>query len=119
MSESFNFEYCRCCTCGYEWRKGLDGSHSCAENLERQLADRNRSHIELHKDYNKKYNECEDLQRQLAEAREENKKLTKWMLETHEDMKDHMGYEECPYCMGELFDDISIKQLKEKNNVHK
>ena len=39
MSESFNFEYCRCRTCGYEWRKGLNGSHSCAENLERQLAE--------------------------------------------------------------------------------
>ena len=48
MSESFNFEYCRCRTCGYEWRKGLNGSHSCAENLKRQL----------------------------AEAREENEKLT-------------------------------------------
>jgi hypothetical protein len=39
MSESFNFEYCRCCTCGYEWRKGLNGSHSCAENLQKQLAE--------------------------------------------------------------------------------
>jgi hypothetical protein len=42
MSESFNFEYCRCCTCGYEWRKGLNGSHSCAENLQRQLAEAER-----------------------------------------------------------------------------
>lgn len=22
-----------CCTCGYSWRTGMDGSHSCAENL--------------------------------------------------------------------------------------
>ena len=39
MSESFNFEYCRCCTCGYEWRKGLNRRHSCAENLQKQLAE--------------------------------------------------------------------------------
>ena len=32
-----------CCTCGYEWRQGQDGSHSCAwhmaKTIERQAAE--------------------------------------------------------------------------------
>lgn len=24
---------CVCCTCGYEWSRGHDGSHSCSESL--------------------------------------------------------------------------------------
>ena len=47
MSESFNFEYCRCRTCGYEWRKGLNGSHSCAENLQKQLAEARKNELKL------------------------------------------------------------------------
>ena len=26
-------EFCRCCTCGYRWQRGEDGSHYCTENL--------------------------------------------------------------------------------------
>ena len=37
------------------------------KNLERQLAERNQSHLELHQDYNSKYNECEELKIQLEE----------------------------------------------------
>jgi hypothetical protein len=25
--------FCRCCTCGYQWQRGKDGSHSCSESL--------------------------------------------------------------------------------------
>lgn len=28
-----NSAMCKCCTCGYEWVKGRDGSHSCRLNL--------------------------------------------------------------------------------------
>ena len=31
-------ETCTCCTCGYKWRRGQDGSHSCVEGLRKQLA---------------------------------------------------------------------------------
>lgn len=26
-------EMCQCATCGYEWQRGMNGSHSCTENL--------------------------------------------------------------------------------------
>ena len=28
-----NKDMCACCTCGYEWKRGLHGGHSCAETL--------------------------------------------------------------------------------------
>jgi len=27
----------KCCTCGYEWITGKDGSHSCVEHLKKDL----------------------------------------------------------------------------------
>lgn len=24
---------CKCLTCGYEWKKGISGAHSCVDNL--------------------------------------------------------------------------------------
>jgi len=43
MSE---FKDCTCASCGYQWRLGKDGSHSCAEHLRKRLnqveADANR-----------------------------------------------------------------------------
>lgn len=27
-----------CCTCGYSWRTGMSGSHSCSDTLLRQVA---------------------------------------------------------------------------------
>ena len=27
----------QCCTCGYQWPTGHDGSHSCSENLLKKL----------------------------------------------------------------------------------
>ena len=60
MSESFNFEYCRCCTCGYEWRKGLNGSHSCAENLQKQLAEAREAVLKYKIKYN---NQCCEMLR--------------------------------------------------------
>jgi hypothetical protein len=30
-------ELCTCCTCGYEWRTGQDGSHSCSKYLKAKL----------------------------------------------------------------------------------
>lgn len=26
-----------CCTCGYEWRQGQDGSHSCTQHMQRTI----------------------------------------------------------------------------------
>lgn len=28
--------YSKCCTCGYEWRSGMSGSHSCADKLQKE-----------------------------------------------------------------------------------
>ena len=28
-----NDDTCACCTCGYEWKRGLHGGHSCADRL--------------------------------------------------------------------------------------
>ena len=28
----------KCCTCGFEWETGKNGSHSCAETLLKQIA---------------------------------------------------------------------------------
>lgn len=36
-------EYCTCATCGYQWVRGTDGSHSCAGSLKMELAAANRS----------------------------------------------------------------------------
>lgn len=30
-------ENCKCCTCGYAWKKGFDGSHSCTEYMGKQI----------------------------------------------------------------------------------
>lgn len=30
-------EMCRCSSCGYEWRRGLSGKHSCSINLQDKL----------------------------------------------------------------------------------
>lgn len=32
-----NPEFNTCCTCGYEWRHGQHGGHSCAENLKKEI----------------------------------------------------------------------------------
>lgn len=29
--------FCECCTCGYRWRRGLSGDHSCIEHLKKDL----------------------------------------------------------------------------------
>ena len=28
---------CTCLTCGYEWKKGVSGDHSCVDNLLKQI----------------------------------------------------------------------------------
>ena len=38
MSE--NDEMCACCTCGYEWKKGLHGGHNCATYLQKKIDDK-------------------------------------------------------------------------------
>ena len=101
MSESFNFEYCRCCTCGYEWRKGLNSSHSCAENLQYQLAEEKKDHEISFKCSVYYQNAYEEEKKKLAEAREENEKLTNKNILLAEG------------------NSILMQQLKEKNNVHK
>lgn len=30
-------DMCTCCTCGYQWRRGMDGSHLCSENLSKRV----------------------------------------------------------------------------------
>ena len=30
-------EMCRCSSCGYEWRRGMSGKHSCSINLQDKL----------------------------------------------------------------------------------
>ena len=32
-----NIEKVKCCTCGYEWFKGMDGSHSCSTELLKKI----------------------------------------------------------------------------------
>lgn len=32
-------EYSECCTCGAKWITGQDGSHSCTENLQSEIAE--------------------------------------------------------------------------------
>ena len=32
-----NKDLCSCCDCGYSWRRGQDGSHSCVKSLQDQL----------------------------------------------------------------------------------
>tara|TARA_Y100001960_G_scaffold332753_1_gene434638 strand:- start:8288 stop:8578 length:291 start_codon:yes stop_codon:yes gene_type:complete len=31
-------EMCKCCTCGYQWKQGTDGHHSCVDNLLKKIA---------------------------------------------------------------------------------
>jgi len=30
-------DLCACCSCGFEWVRGRDGSHSCSEHLQAKL----------------------------------------------------------------------------------
>ena len=39
-------EMCTCCSCGYSWLWGTDGSHSCAKELRRTLERERAEHIE-------------------------------------------------------------------------
>ena len=32
-------DMCKCCTCGYEWKRGQNGSHSCVGYMETTIAD--------------------------------------------------------------------------------
>lgn len=38
MTDQSQSKNCTCCTCGYTWERGYDGSHSCVENLSARLA---------------------------------------------------------------------------------
>jgi len=29
--------FCKCCTCGYSWQRGTNGSHSCSEQLRKVI----------------------------------------------------------------------------------
>ena len=58
--------------------------------------------------------EVDNLETQLKQKEAECERLRSWMLETYKYMKEHNGMDECALCMGELFDDIDINQLKEQ-----
>lgn len=30
---------CTCCTCGFEWKRGRDGGHSCTETMEKTICE--------------------------------------------------------------------------------
>lgn len=103
--------YCHTCKAGVEkdfWADAvaLWNQRSKEEDLERQLKERNRAHIELHQDYNKKYNECKDLERQL----EGHKKLVSLMVELKAE-KDKLGKLTISLEIDEL-----VEQLKEKDD---
>ena len=37
----------RCCTCGYEWKTGLNGSHSCSTYLQKVIDQKDKDIKEL------------------------------------------------------------------------
>ena len=72
------------------------------------------SYFKLEEEYGSLVDHARELDEKLKQKEAECEYLRSWMLETYKYMKEHNGMDECALCMGELFDDIDINQLKEQ-----
>jgi hypothetical protein len=52
---------CTCCTCGYQWVRGLDGSHSCTSHMSKELDQLRAENAQLKTDSAATWTKCEDL----------------------------------------------------------
>ena len=87
-----DIEMSECCTCGFKWMTGQDGSHSCADNLSLTIDDLVKQNKDLSTRIERLEFSLDDLDCYIADADMKNEELKKQIEKLREVLAKALEY---------------------------